>query len=310
MKPQKNKIVFAMVLVGVVLFIVVYAVLTFGKDKKNELKPDRIPMPDLEENQKVYGSKMEALDAIGEERETTAPQVYPDHMVDDKGYFNPDYMEYEKQRIIDSVYKDRKFEISRAGSLEVPEQPVPVAKVGEDHLGEIDKASRVSTIQERVLEHDLFFASGPKKDHVSYFGKSGKGVLAYVDGDQTIRDGYRLDLRLGQDIRYNGVTVPKNTRIYGFVKLRPNRVMVDLVGFGSLELSLKVHDLQDGQEGIYVENHMKGEVVESGLDETLGEVNVPGLPQIGGLKRIFQRHNLAIKVDVKDNYQLMLKQEL
>lgn len=310
MKPQKNKIVFVSVLIGVVLFIVAYSIFTFGKDKKAELKPDRIPMPDLEENQKVYDSKMEALDAIEEERETTAPQIYPDHMVDDKGYFNPDYMEYEKQRIIDSLYKDSKFEIRESGVLDVPEEPAPIAKVGEDHRGESDNESGGPSIRERARAHDLFFASGPKKDHMSFFGKLGKGVLAYVDGDQTIRDGYRLDLRLGQDILYNGVTVPKNTRLYGFVKVRPNRVMVDLAGFGDLELSLKVHDHQDGQEGIYVENHMKGEVVESGLNESIDQVNVPGLPQIGGLKRIFQRHNRAVKVDIKDNYQLMLKQEL
>src|SRR6056297_3446208 len=109
MKTQQNKIVFVLVLVGVVLFIVAYSVFTFGKDKKSELKPDRIPMPDLEENQKTYQSKMEALDAIKEERETTAPPLYPEHMVDDKGYFNPDYMEYEKQRIIDSVYSHSYF---------------------------------------------------------------------------------------------------------------------------------------------------------------------------------------------------------
>lgn len=105
MKLQKNKIVFALVLVGVVLFITVYAILTFGKDKKGTLEPNRIPTPDVEENPVEYGSKLEAIEAIKEEREVVAPQLYPDHMVDDKGYFNPDYMEYEKQRIIDSVYR-------------------------------------------------------------------------------------------------------------------------------------------------------------------------------------------------------------
>ncbi|MAO16794.1 MAG: conjugal transfer protein TraM [Muricauda sp.] len=310
MKLQKNKIVFALVLVGVVLFITVYAILTFGKDKKETLEPNRIPTPDVEENPVEYGSKLEAIEAIKEEREVLAPQLYPDHMVDDKGYFNPDYMEYEKQRIIDSIYRDSKFKPDAVTLLDAVENPKAIALKEEGHREEMVQDTMVVSLQERALSHQLFFASDPKMDHASLIGGNGIGILAYVDGDQVLRDGHRLDLRLGQDFEYHGVTVPEDTRIYGFVKLRPNRVLVNLARFGDLELSLRAHDLQDGQEGIYVENHMKEELMERGLDETLGEVNVPGLPQIGGFKRIFQRHNRAIKVDVKDNYQLLLKQEL
>lgn len=310
MKLQKNKIVFALVLVGVVLFITVYAILTFGKDKKETLEPNRIPTPDAEENPVEYGSKLEAIEAIKEEREVVAPQLYPDHMVDGKGYFNPDYMEYEKQRIIDSVYRNSKFKPDAVALSGTEEKPEVIAIKEEDCREEMVQDPMVVDLGERALLHQLFFASIPMIDHTSLVEGIGMGILAYVDGDQVLRDGHRLDLRLGQDFEYHGVSVPKNTRIYGFVMLRPNRVMVNLARFGDLELSLKAHDLQDGKEGIYVENHLNGEVMERGLDETLGEVNVPGLPQIGGLKRILQRHNRAIKVEVKDNYQLLLKQEL
>lgn len=142
------------------------------------------------------------------------------------------------------------------------------------------------------------------------FRSGGHGILAYVDGDQTVRDGHRLNLRLAQDVQFHGVSVPRDTRVYGFVKVRPNRVLVDILGFGDKDISLKAYDLEDGREGVYVENHIKGEVVERGLDETIGEVNLPGMPQIGGLKRIFQRRNRAIKVDIKNNYQVVLKPAL
>lgn len=310
MKLQKNKIVFVLVLVGVVLFITVYAILTFSKDKKETLEPHSIPTPDLDENSVEYGSKLEAIEAIKEEREMKAPQLYPDHMVDDKGFFNPDYMEYEKQRIIDSIYRYSKFESEAVVLIDSEDKSKSIAIKEESRVDEKVGQGEVLSIQERALAHQLFFASDPRMDNVSIVGGNGVEILVYVDGDQVLRDGHRLVLRLGQDFRYNGVTVPKGTRIYGFVKVRPNRVMVKLPRFGDLGISLKAHDLQDGQEGIYVENHMKGEVVERGLDETIGEVNVPGLPQIGGLKRIFQRHNRAIKVDIKDNYQLLLKPEL
>ncbi|WP_127139066.1 hypothetical protein [Flagellimonas oceanensis] len=109
MKLQKNRIVFVLVMVCVVLFITVYAIVAFGQDKEPELDPERIPVPDLEDYQVDFETKLEAVEAIKKEHETNAPSIYPEHMVDEKGYFNPDYMEYEKHCIIDSVYQSKTF---------------------------------------------------------------------------------------------------------------------------------------------------------------------------------------------------------
>lgn len=303
MKPQKNKIVFVLVLVGVVLFIVSYAIITFGKEKKSDLKPDRIPMPDLEDNQKVYESKMEALDALKEERETTAPQIYPDHMVDDKGYFNPDYMEYEKQRIIDSVY--------RSGSLAPKREPIERPEVesppmeheaGIKQIKEPKPDHRI-TPHELALEHQLFFASHPKTEKMFME----KGIRVRVDGTQIVRNGHRLALRLETEAHINGKTLPRNTRIYGFVKIQPNRVLIDLPLIHQQAVHLKAHDLQDGSEGIYIENRLRGDIRTNAIDNAIGEVSLPGIPQLSGIKRIFQRDNRAIKVEISDNYQILLQ---
>lgn len=307
MKLQKNKIVFVLVLVCVVLFTAIYTVLRFGKDKKVGLDPERIPMPDLEGKPVEYESKLKAIEAIKEERETNAPELYPDHMVDDKGYFNPDYMEYEKQRIIDSVYNHSERMAKRTDLQEVKEVQREVVKEKETPGDEMRMAPEPISIQERSLSHQLFFASDPSGTQGMMVSDSGQRILAYVDGDQTIRDGHRLNLRLEQEVQFQGVHVLKYSRVYGFVKIKPNRVMVEIVGLGDLDISLKAFDFQDGREGIYVENHLGGEVMERGVDETIGEVNVPGLPQIRGLKRIFQRRNKAIKVDISDKYQVVLK---
>lgn len=310
MKLQKNKIVFVLVLACVVLFIIAYSLLTFGKEKEPKLNTDQIPLPDLEDSPAAYESKLEAIEALKEERETTAPPMYPEHMVDDKGYFNPDYMEYEKQRIIDSVFSNTKFDGRGADSISWEKEPEPIEGEVENRGDETLGNPGWTTIRERALAHQLFFASDPDRTKEIIAGIGGYGLLAYVDGDQTVRDGHRLDLRLEGDVRFQGNTVPKDTRVHGFVKIRPNRVIVEIVGFGRHGISLKAHDLQDGREGIYVENHMKGELVERGLDKAIGEVNLPGLPQINGLKRIFQGHNRAIKVNIKDKYQIVLKPEL
>ncbi|MEO2052045.1 MAG: conjugative transposon protein TraM [Allomuricauda sp.] len=308
MKQQKNKIVFVLVMVCVVLFITVYALVTFGKDKKTELEPDRIPMPDLEGSTVEYESKMEALEAIKEEREITAPQLYPEQMVGGKGYFNPDYMEYEKQRIIDSVYQSKSF-VENASQLEMEEPPRlngKVAVVENEYVGELENS--VSS-QELALNHQLFFASKPLSSKDIGVGNK-VSLLAYVDGDQTLREGHRLAMRLAESVQIDGTTLSRGTRVYGFVKLRPNRVMVEIAQVGDFQLKLQTYDLQDGQVGIYVENHLKGEIVQTSVDETFSEVNLPGLPQFGGIKRIFQRDRRAIKVEVTDQYQIILKSEL
>ncbi|GLU45129.1 hypothetical protein Musp01_27530 [Muricauda sp. NBRC 101325] len=285
-------------MVCVVLFLTIYSIMTFGKDEETELDPERIPIPDLEDNQFEFESKLEALEAIKEERETPAPPMYPDHMVDDKGYFNPDYMEYEKQRIIDSVFQSSNLE-EIAPSIKKMEEEMP-NQLQSDSL-ETDMASLdVSNpifMQERALEHQLFFASRPALD-------VGLGGLAHVDGNQIVKDGHRLMLRLDTDMYLDGRQLPKGSPIYGFVKIRPNRVLLDIVKIGEYQVKLKAVDLQDGEDGIYVENQLRGEVIESGVDAALGDVNIPGVPQLGGIKHIFQRNNRSIKVAIQHHYQI------
>ncbi|MBO0341497.1 conjugative transposon protein TraM [Flagellimonas profundi] len=302
MKAQKNKIVFVLVMVCVVLFLTIYGIMTFGKDKEPELDPERIPIPDLEEKQVEYDSKLRALEALKEERELTAPPIYPDHMIDDKGYFNPDYMEYEKQRVIDSVYASSAFSTNREESPEPME--VIERKTSHDDILEALEPEPVSapTAADLSLSHQLFYASSPLDPALDHLE-----IKAYVDGDQTLRDGQRLDLRLSESVDLDGIKVPRGTRLFGFVKIRPNRVLVELTISGELPLKLKAHDAQDGREGIYVRNRLKGEVLDRTLDEGLDEINVPGLPRLNGIKRIFQRDHRAVKVKITDHYQFLLK---
>lgn len=302
MKPQKNKIVFALVLVGVVLFIVVYALLTFGKDKKNELKPDRIPMPDLEESQKAYGSKMEALDALKEDRKTTVPPIYPDHMVDDKGYFNPDYMEYEKQRIIDSVYS--------SGRLTPPWDQ---RKIGEEtpvHKPNSEPTAIEETLSalpfgpaEQAVEHQLFFTSQPKAPK----SKNHTKILVEVDGKHILRSNGRIHLRLVEATTINGHYFPKYTVLFGTVRFRPNRTLLHITQIGHFPSPWEAYDIHDGMVGIYVENSLREEASQEVVEDMVQDVNLAGLPQVRGLKSLFQRRQRQQRVTVLDGHRLVLK---
>ncbi|MDF0709038.1 conjugative transposon protein TraM [Flagellimonas okinawensis] len=302
MKARKNKIVFVLVMACVVIFLVLYGIMTFGREKEPDLVPADIPLPDLGEDQPEFDSKLGALEAVKEERETKVPSLYPDHMVDDKGYFNPDYMEYEKQRIIDSIYRSSTGHAtgSPTANRKEPSGPEESRPVGHDTI-EVRVSDAVTT-QELVLAHQLFFASNPKAD-VKPVG------LAHVDGNQIVREGHRLVLRLDSDLSLEGHFLPRGSRIYGFVRIGTNRVMLDIVKIGEHQVSLKAFDLQDGEEGIYVENRLRGEVLESGVDASLGDLNIAGVPQFRGIKRIFQGRNRAIKVAVQHQYQIKLVQK-
>lgn len=304
MKLQKNKIVFVLVLACVVLFITAYALLTFGKEKKPELNTDQIPLPDLEEPPMEYRSKLEALEAIKEERKITAPSIYPEHMVDDKGYFNPAYKEYEKQRIIDSIYavgQDKYDRRSSKGQSTAALDHKPDKRT--PSISDSNNVSKGIDIKALGLEHQLFFASNPKSNNKL----TQKIPVVRVSGRQQIREGQRLELMLTSALTINGFHLPKYTRLYGFAKIRPNRVLVEVSRLGNHPIALKAYDLQDGMEGIYVENHLKGAIVNQGLDETIREVNIPGVPQLSGIKNIFRKDNRAIKVEIPNNYQFLLK---
>lgn len=306
MKLQKNKIVFVLVLVCVVLFITVYALLTFGKEQEPELNTDQIPLPDLGESPKAYESKLEALEAIKEERETTAPPLYPERMVDDKGYFNPDYMEYEKQRIIDSVYSSGKLNVQRERIGGWEETPTIEPKT-EPTLIEDPMPENPITIKESALEHQLFFASDPMVRPLQVNGTADVQILVRVDGTQTVRQGYRLSMRSEEDAIINGKRIPRNTSIYGFVGFRPNRAMITIDKIDHNPVSLAAYDLQDGDEGIYIVNSFRAEAGKEVVGDAIGDINIGGLPQVRGIKALFQRDNRRIKVTVSDNYQLVLK---
>lgn len=302
MKPQKNKIVFVLVLIGVVLFIVAYSIFTLGKDKKIVLRPDRIPMPDLEENQKVYGTKMEALDAIKEERESTAPQIYPDHMVDDKGYFNPDYMEYEKHRIIDSVYS--------TGNLAPHLEPVQALDTNPNNELETEQKpineplkDSSSTAVEMTLEQQLFFASQPKVLE----NKTKSGILVEVDGKQVLRKNSRIRLRLVEPTIINGHRFSKYSTLFGTVRFRPNRTILNITQIDHVPLQWEAFDLQDGLAGLYLENSLREEATQEIMDDMVQDINIAGLPQIRGLKSVFQRSQRKQKVTVLDGHRLLLK---
>ncbi len=83
--------------------------------------------------------------------------------------------------------------------------------------------------------------------------------------------------------------------------------MVYILNFDKGAVGLKAYDLQDGREGIYVENSFRADVSRELIDDIIQDIDIPGVPQVGGIKKVFQRNNRNIKVTITNNYKLILK---
>lgn len=305
MKIDKKKLVFASIIVIVLIFIVSYTMLVFREEDLPATLGQPL-VPELKEEQKEYTSKIDALDDLKEERERIIPSVYADSFLDSLEAYAPAIEEEEEVRIIDSTYYypdqqvDYRHDSYSDGELEASY----VAQQQQQGL----PAQPVVAIEDLAAGHAEFFLSqitiGSYQDI-----NSDQEFKAEVNSTQTVRTGDRLELILTEDAKLMGEVFPKNTVLYGFVNLQHNRLNIKITHISGKEIRLAAYDLQDSNEGIYVENSIRAEAGREVLDEVVQDINIGGLPQLGGLKDIFRKSNKRIKVTVLDQYQLVLKPE-
>ncbi|RDY58600.1 conjugative transposon protein TraM [Flagellimonas nanhaiensis] len=306
MKVEKNKIVFALVLICVVLFIGTYAFMVLGEDEEPTIENNQIPVPELGEEQKEYKSRLDALDDLKEIRETNAPSIYDERLLDSTGVYDPDLLEKQKMKIIDSIYNEGRINYSDASyrKPKIPEPPKPKQK---DTIKTIVKDETSILVKELALEHQLFFASNPQKNGDIKPQSTDEFIYAHVDGTQTVRKDYRLQMRLTKEALINSVVYPRNTQLYGFISFKPNRTIITIENINHKPINLKSFDLQDGSEGINIVNSFRAEATQEIVGDVVDDINIVGVPQVSGIKRIFQRNNRRVKATIYNNYKLILK---
>ncbi len=309
MKVEKNKIVFAAVLAVIFIFLISYSMMVMGDDESKNENLKQTLVPDLEEDQKEYDSKLDAINDLKEVRETNAPSIYDEKLLDSTGLYNPDLPELNKRRIVDSIYDAGKIRYSTAGNRNIGRRAP-----GQDDFVKIDssEALREQKIQakELGLEHQLFFAASPKTNESSIIGQTDETIYVVVDGDQVVQANTRLRMRLTKAAMINSKAMPKNTLVFGFISFQPNRALIEIENINHHPTKLKAFDLQDGSEGIYVEHNFRAEATREVLDDVIGDINIPTVPQVSGLTQVFRRNNRRVKVTVLNNYRLILKPKL
>lgn len=158
----------------------------------------------------------------------------------------------------------------------------------------------------------------PRKEEIK-----GNSVEAVVHGTQTVSDKGVLKLRLKEDLNLSsGVIATKGTYVSGVVNITEERVFVDIVsvrlGKNIYPVSLSVYDLS-GLKGLNVPESVKAELAKRTKSEAIQNTNIQsGAPGITGqvvdgvantTKSVVSKSMQAIKVEVKSNYEILLKAE-
>tara|TARA_R110002073_G_scaffold42838_2_gene119456 strand:+ start:3605 stop:4534 length:930 start_codon:yes stop_codon:yes gene_type:complete len=309
MKVEKNKIVFAAVLAVIFIFLISYSVVVMGDDESENENLKQTLVPDLDENQKEYDSKLDAINDLKEVRENNAPSIYDEKLIDSLGFYDPDLPELEKKRIVDSIYDSGRIQYSEERYQNFGQKKPAREITKQIDTADVKREQKIEA-KELSLEHQLFFAASPKPNDLSIIENTDETIYVIVDGDQVVKANSRLRMRLSKTAKINNRTIEKNTPIYGLISFQPNRTIVKIENINHNPTSLKAFDLQDGSEGIYVENNLRQEVTTEVLDDVISDINIPTVPQVGGITKVFRRSNRNIKVTVLNNYKLILKPKL
>ena len=306
MKIEKNKIVFISVLVVIFIFLISYSFMVLGNDKSENKNLKQTLIPNLEENQKEYDSKLDAINDLKEVRENNAPSIYDEKLIDSLGFYDPNLPEREKERIVDSIYNSGSIQYSEKRYQNFGQKKVIQKTTQQIDSSDMKRAQKIAA-KELGLEHQLFFASSPKPNSISIIGSTDETINVVVDGDQVVKANTRLRMRLTKAVKINNKMLPKNTLVFGFISFQPNRALIEISTIKHHPTKLKAFDLLDGSEGIYVQNNFRAEATSEVLDDAIGDINIPTVPQVGGLAQVFRRTNRRVKVTILNNYRLILK---
>lgn len=303
MKIDKKKLVFGGMLLLIVSFIALYSVIVLGeKDGEEELQ--KTTVPSLKEEQPQYDSRLEAVDNLKEKNPSLAPSIYDEDLIDKEGNFDPYLEENQKQRLMDSILEmgpdQEDYGVNRISR--------EFSKKEEDSLSEKSPTPTKTNMVAIGTGHKEFFFG---IDEQAFAVKEPSAIIkAAVNGDQVVRKDERLELRLLEDAVIMKDTLQQGTLLYANCSFKPNRLLLRIHSTGELGWDLEAYDVSDGQEGIYIENSFRSRATTEILDDVIQDINISGVPQVSGLKSIFQRSNRSVKVKVLNQYQLYLKPAL
>ena len=333
MKLDKKTIVFGSVFLVILLFTLSYTLLVWKKEDTNVKQlPTNPNIPSLQVEDNSFRNRREAVDQLKEKKPSVLPSLYDEIEQSEDSILNTDVENSsisdrmgledntgQKSWTMDSWSfqndhnSDSIMNISRERDGDQIQESTSIHN--NDHLNDAlndtldDPLRNASFTPEEVrLRQESFFSYTDVNTDTQY-SRTNDSIPVAVFGTQKVEANSRLELYLLKDSYIQGKYYPAFSPVYGFVSFGPNRVFLKITNIQGDPISLSAYDLQDGNEGIYVVNNFRAEASREVLDDVIQDINIPSVPQVGGLKNLFRRHNRNIKVHILDQYRLFLKPE-
>lgn len=299
MTINKRKMVFGGCILIILVLMVVYWIAIFGSPAEDQPSLEKTGVPQMKKEPEQFSSRREAVDKLREKKPSTAPSMYDESLLDSSGTYDPYLKEKEKKKLMDSILASGPLEYD----YELPQEFIQTKEVTPVP---IDSSAAVKTLKPIPGHgHGRFFLPQAPESIPSVIR-----IRATVNGDQVVRKDQRLELRLEESYQGKGFSLEKNTILYAQCSFKANRLLLTVFPVGDLKKSLEAYDLSDGQKGIYIENSFRSRATTEVLDDVIQDINISGVPQVRGIKGLFQRDNRSVKVKVLHQYQLILKPEL
>jgi len=145
-------------------------------------------------------------------------------------------------------------------------------------------------------------------------------IAATIAESQVCVNGSTVKIKLLQEIVLKGISIPKNTFVYGIATLKGERLTVEVSSIryqNSLyPVALSLYDI-DGIEGIFIPGAITRDVAKASADRSMQGIGITTLEDSWGAqaagagveaaKSLLSKKVKLVKVKLKSGYQVLLK---
>lgn len=165
-----------------------------------------------------------------------------------------------------------------------------------------------SKVSQESNNNSGFFKSKKETKAVSSKSNNDLNIFACIHTDQTIMNNQRVKFRTTKEFYYNGQKFPINTIIYGLAQIKPNRLIIKINKINQTDIKLEVYDSEDSEEGLYVLTpNLNASLQKELKKESLDDDDISAIPFSKSLKNIFEKKVREEKVQLLNNYKIIIK---
>jgi conjugative transposon TraM protein len=149
---------------------------------------------------------------------------------------------------------------------------------------------------------------------------SHNAIEAVIHETQSLTDGSIVKMRLLEDIKISGSTIPKSTFVYGEASLQCERLVITVNsirnGSSIFPVKLIVYDL-DGMKGVYIPGAISRDVAKQSADNSIQTIEMSSIDPslkaqaatagINAAKSLLTKKAKVVKVTVKAEYKVLLR---